>query len=169
MMHLLDANVFMEAHRLYYPIEVAPTFWSWLASAHLVGEIGSVERVRKEILDGEPKSENARSDPLVEWVKGTPKEFWVKPSDDVPDALKRLATWAYDPVRQYKQAAVAEFMASADLHLIAQAIADDCVVVTREQAAPESRRRIKIPDVCDAFSVKWMDPFRLYRELGLQL
>jgi hypothetical protein len=41
--------------------------------------------------------------------------------------------------------------------------------VTREQAAPELRRRIKIPDVCDAFGVKCMDPFRLYRELGLQL
>jgi Domain of unknown function (DUF4411) len=116
-MHLLDANVFMEAHRLYYPIDVAPTFWSWLTNAQLVGQVGSVERVRKEILDGEPKGENAPSDPLVDWVKCTPKEFWVKPSDDTADALKQLAAWAYHRDRQYKEAAVAEFMASADLYL----------------------------------------------------
>lgn len=168
-MHLLDANVLMEANRTYYPIDLAPTYWSWLGSSDLVGQVGSIERIRKEIADGQPKGEKAPIDPLVAWANSMPKTFWIKPSDGDPDALKKLATWAYDPEQDYRESAVSEFMASGDLHLIAQALADGSTVVTREQPAPESRKRIKIPDVCTAFGVVCIDPFTLYRSMGLQL
>jgi hypothetical protein len=42
-------------------------------------------------------------------------------------------------------------------------------VVTREQPAPEAKKKIKIPDVCNAFDVAWTDPFSLYRTLGMRL
>lgn len=42
-------------------------------------------------------------------------------------------------------------------------------LVTREQPAPESKTKIKIPDVCTAFGVVWTDPFSLYRALGMRL
>ena len=41
--------------------------------------------------------------------------------------------------------------------------------MTREQPAPDSKKKIKIPDVWKAFSLSWADPFSLYRSLGLQL
>ncbi len=31
-MHLLDANAFMEANRLYYAFDIAPGFWTWPAT-----------------------------------------------------------------------------------------------------------------------------------------
>lgn len=38
-----------------------------------------------------------------------------------------------------------------------------------EANRPGSKKKIKIPDVCDAFNVKWTDPFNLYRALGMRL
>lgn len=48
-------------------------------------------------------------------------------------------------------------------------MATGATVVTREQPAPESKKKIKIPDVCNAFDVGWTDPFSLYRSLGMRL
>ena len=48
-------------------------------------------------------------------------------------------------------------------------MATPATLVTREQPAPDSKKKIKIPDVCNAFDVKWTDPFSLYRTLGLRL
>jgi len=84
-------------------------------------------------------------------------------------AMAELAAWAYEPSRQYRQDAVDEFMASADLKLVAHAMVSGATVVTREQPAPDSTKRIKIPDVCNEFQVSWTDPFSAYRALGLRL
>lgn len=58
---------------------------------------------------------------------------------------------------------------SADYKLIAHAMATGSTVVTREQPAPDSKEKIKIPDVCKDFNVAWTDPFSLYRALGMRL
>jgi hypothetical protein len=42
-------------------------------------------------------------------------------------------------------------------------------LVTREQPAPKSKTKIKIPDVCQAFGVARTDPFSTYRALGRRL
>lgn len=41
-MYLFDANMFINASRLYYSEDVAPTFWEWLASEHHKGRIASM-------------------------------------------------------------------------------------------------------------------------------
>lgn len=60
------------------------------------------------------------------------------------------------------------FLANGGPHnvLIAHAMAIGAVVVTRDRPAPGSKRKIKIPDACEAFGVVWTDPFSLYRTLG---
>ena len=72
----------------------------------------------------------------------------------------------YTPIRD---ATVDEFIDSADLNLIAYAMATEATVVTREQPAPDAKRKIKIPDACIAFGVDWTDPFSTYRALGMRL
>lgn len=83
--------------------------------------------------------------------------------------MARLAAWATDPARQYRQEAVDEFLDSADYQLIAHAMATGATLVTREQPAPESKKNIKIPDACNAMGVPWTDPSSLYRTLGMRL
>ena len=70
--------------------------------------------------------------------------------------------------RLYTDAARREFMGIADYLLVAQAHSRKCLVVTSEQPAPNSKRKIKIPDACDAMNVSYFGPFDLYRKLGLR-
>ncbi|WZH53398.1 MAG: DUF4411 family protein [Nocardioides alkalitolerans] len=160
-MYLLDANAFMEASRLYYAFDIAPGFWSWLGDPALAGQVASIEAVKDEITAG--------TGDLVAWARARPPSFWLTDTADVVSAMAELSAWATDPARQYRQEAKDEFLDSADYKLIAHAMAIGGVVVTRERPAPESKKRIKIPDVCDAFGVDWTDPFSLYRTLGMRL
>lgn len=160
-MYLLDANTFMEGSRLYYAFDIAPGFWTWLADPALSGQVASIEAVRNEIIAGHGD--------LVDWAKQLPRSFWLAESAQVVRAMTDLAKWASSASRKYTQAAVTEFMGSADLGLVAHALVGGATVVTREQPAPEAKKRIKIPDVCDAFRVAWSNPFAIYRQLGLRL
>lgn len=158
-MYLLDANTFMEASRLYYGFDTAPGFWTWISAQG--DQVGSIRAVKDEIAAGTGE--------LVTWAQQRPDRFWASESDAVVSALRDLADWAVDPGRQYRQEAITEFLDSADYELIAHALAFGATVVTRERPAPESRKKIKIPDACDAFKVPWTDPFSLYRNLGMRL
>ncbi len=158
---MLDANAFMEANRLYYAYDIAPGFWTWLANTSLAGEVASIDAIKDEITAG--------SGELVEWARALPSTFWLPDSEDVVTGMTELAAWSTDPSRSFRQAAADEFLGSADLKLIAHAIAARASVVTRERSEPESRKKIKIPDVCIAFGVDSTDPFSAYRALGMRL
>jgi hypothetical protein len=67
---------------------------------------------------------------------------------------------------QYFAAAKAAFAAGADGWLIAYARTQGLVVVTNEQPAPASKRRVKIPDVCNAFGVNYVETFAMLRALS---
>ena len=52
--------------------------------------------------------------------------------------------------------------------LVAFAAVQNGVVVTNEQPAPESKREIKLPDVCVQFGVTYKDTFQMLRELAVR-
>lgn len=160
-MYLLDANAFMEASRRYYADDIAPGFWTWLADPQLSTRVASVAAVRDEIIVGKGH--------LVEWARNRPASFWIAENRASLRAMRVLAAWAAEPSRGFHQAAVDEFLDSADISLIAHALTAQATVVTHEQPAPEAKRRIKIPDVCRAFEVACTDPFSTYRSLGMRL
>lgn len=93
---------------------------------------------------------------------------WLADDDSSLAMVGQLAAWAAGG-SQYRQKAVNEFMGSGDIRLIATAAAHGHTVVTNETPAPESRKRIKIPDVCAAFDVPCRNAFSAYRELDLQV
>lgn len=160
-MFLLDANAFMEANRHYYAFDLAPGFWTWLEDPGLADQVASVAAIKNEITGGAGQ--------LVDWAQALRAEFWWQDSDDTVAAMTRLVQWATDPARVYTQAAVNQFLASGDLRLIAHALVAAATVVTRERSAPDSKKDIKIPDVCLAFGVACVDPFTAYRSMGLRL
>jgi hypothetical protein len=160
-MYLLDSNAFMEANRLYYAFDIAPGFWTWLASPTLADQLGSIEPVKAEI--------SAGTGDLVAWARARPEAFWLVDTAEVVTAMTDIAAWVTDPARLYRQEAIDEFLDSADYRLIAHARATGSTVVTREQPAPDSKKKVKIPDVCHAFDVAWTDPFSAYRALGMRL
>lgn len=160
-MFLLDANSFMEANRNYYAFDLAPGFWTWLEDPGLADQVASVDAIKDEITSGTGQ--------LVNWAQALRAEFWWQDAADTVAAMTRLVHWATDPERSHNQAATNKFLASGDLRLIAHALVAGATVVTRERSAPDSKKDIKIPDVCAAFGVACVDPFTAYRAMGLRL
>ena len=74
-------------------------------------------------------------------------------------------TWA-QAQPQYFPAAKAAFAARADGWLIAYAKAHSLVIATDEAPNPAIKRRVPIPDVCNAFGVNYIGTFDMLRALG---
>ena len=160
-MSLLDANAFIEARRFYYGFDLAPGFRQWLADPARRGRVASLGAVKDEIMAG--------TDELVAWARDLDPAFWLPDTQEAVSAIAEVSAWATDPERSYTQTAIDTFLDSPDLQLVGHARAVGGVVVTRERPAPNSQRRIKIPDVCAAFGIDVVDPIRAHREMGLTL
>ncbi len=160
MAYLLDANVFIEAHRRYYAFDICPGFWVALANHNGTGNLKSIDRVKTE--------EFARgTDGLLNWARtAVPGDFFANSSDtDIIQAYRDAVNWVNSQTR-FSQAAKNEYAQSVDGWLIAYAKARGMILVTHEERAPASRNSVKIPDVCDAIGVTCRNTFEMLRDLG---
>lgn len=160
---LIDSDVLITAKNRYYAFSICPGFWDSLLHANKTGRLISIDRVQQELLNGSP------DDDLVEWVKkSVPSEFFESCGDQaVVDAYREILVWAQRHSR-YTDEAFAKFASGADGWLVAYSKVSGSIVVTNEQPAPESKKGIKLPDVCDAFSVRYADTFSMLHQLRAQ-
>lgn len=111
------------------------------------------------------------NDDLAAWAKNKFSFAFEKTKDDSDILINysKLMKWANEQ-SQFYQLAKDEFarVDNADAWVIAYAIAKNVVVVTQEVLNKESKRKIPIPNVCDAFDIKSIDTFTLLRELNFQ-
>jgi len=155
--YVLDANVFMEAHRRYYQMEICPGFWEVLA-AHGPERLISISQVREEIYAGE--------DALKTWVQveiaGT--HFM---NTDAPEVIAHYRDMmrSVQANTHYLDRAKAEFATSADGWIAAYAKAIGGCVVTHEEYDALIRKRVKLPNVCQDLGVPVVDTFALLRQL----
>lgn len=159
MRFLLDANVFIQAHRLHYPFDVFPGFWDWLEQENAKNNVGSIDWVFNEIKDG--------GDPLAKWMKDLDPESWVLKCDD--EATQQgFAQIANDIIANdhYTDSAKAEFLAVADSWLVAKARALGLTVVTEERSHPQKQNKIYIPDICKIYDIPYINTIGLIRALG---
>lgn len=147
----LDSNVFINAAASHYAMRFCPAFWDWIVQSHADGLLASVARVKEEITVVE--------DELKTWVLNLDQSFFVPPDEHTIGAYSEVSSWVNN--RDCFQRAKDQFLSKADPHLIAQAKAHGGIVVTHEVPAPDAKKAIKIPDVCDAMGVGWISPFRL--------
>jgi len=71
-LYILDSDVFIAAKNSYYAFTICPGFWNSLIHHHEAGNIGSIDRVRGELLAGRP------TEGLVQWVKNdVPAGFFM--------------------------------------------------------------------------------------------
>jgi len=159
--YVLDSNVFIDAARRYYAFDIAPPFWSILLNHAKDGHLQSIDRVKVELELGK--------DELARWASGSfHGQFASTEDDDVIAAYRKIMIWSQAQT-QYTDAAKAEFAAVADGWLVAYAMAKGYVIVTLEQFDPNIKRRIKIPNACEAFGVEYIDTFAMMRALGAKL
>jgi len=158
--YALDADVFITAWRQYYAPAFAPMFWETLIGSARDGHLLSIDRVRDELKRG--------NDDLWQWASGSFAPWFVSTDDSaIFGRYREIVTWVQLQNR-FKDAAKAEFCDAADGWLVAYALNGGCTVVTQEAPNPDSKVRVKIPDVCAALNVPCVNTFQMLRKLGVR-
>ncbi len=160
--HLVDSDVFIAAKNLYYSFDICPGFWKSVLHHRREWRVFSVDRVRSELLAGRSTED------LVRWVRNeVPEGFFVQvDTDTVVRAYPDVMMWVQSQPK-YLDHAKAKFATGADGWLVAYAQVHGATVVTNEQSAPESRKEVKLPDVCDQFGVRRDNTFFMLRDLSV--
>jgi hypothetical protein len=161
--YLVDSDVFITAKNVYYAFDICPCFWKSLIHHHGQGRVFSIDRVRSELLAGR------KTEDLVEWVrKELPGSFFLEVDTDAVTAVyTEIMVWVQRHP-DYFDYAKAKFATGADGWLVAYANVHDAIVITNEQPRPDSRKEIKLPDVCKQFGVKHDNTFSMLRSLGIR-
>ncbi|MBI2383789.1 MAG: DUF4411 family protein [Gammaproteobacteria bacterium] len=159
---VLDANVFIQAHRKHYAFELCPGFWASLLHHEQANRVLSIDRVRKELLDGD-------KDALEFWVNSkAPKSFFASTQTaGVARDFAAMMQWVQGHP-QFKSEAKTEFAHKADGWLVAYARATGCTVVTHEEFSPDVKRKVPIPNVCRQFGVPHTDTFSMLKSLKVR-
>ncbi|WP_281872096.1 DUF4411 family protein [Brachybacterium paraconglomeratum] len=103
-MHLVDANVLIEAKNRYYAFDIAPGFWAWLEQGHRTGKLISIDAVRDELVQGD--------DELAEWARGR-RDFFLPIDQLTVQRFRPLSDWARH--QNYRQSALNEFSSDRGL------------------------------------------------------
>lgn len=159
--YAIDANILIGSGRNYYSFEIAPAFWSQLVEKGSE-KIILVDAVRDEIYKNE--------DRLTEWLKENEKSFIIGSSEDekVIETYTKVITTIELSTRYYASAK-AYFAGNADSWLCAHALAHGYTIVTQEKYEPNSKKIVKIPNVCKKFAMNYIDQFRFMKEIGIRL
>lgn len=163
MLYLLDANVLITAHNLYYPIEAVPEYWEWLVHMGNQGQVKMPFEIFEEVKDGP----NGDSDPLFAWLQQAGMKSALLLPDTVDPGLVQhviINGYANDLTDDQLE------QVGRDPFLIAYALSsNDRHVVTVETSEPRKQRQNrKIPDVCKTMGAACCNPFEFNRTLGFR-
>ena len=158
--YLIDTSFFIQAHRIGFPMDVFPSFWNKIKALAGEEKIISIDKVKKEVYVNE--------DELKKWFEINIGGKFFRDSSTIISAYTKVVRWAVSKNNQYNQKALNEFLDAdvADAWLVAYAHANNLIVVTNEVSAPMSKSSIKIPDVCIAFNVPYLNTIQLFRALN---
>ena len=159
MKYLLDTNVFIQAKNEHYGMDFCPGFWDWLIASSEAGIVASVARVHQELRVGRNQ--------LARWSGQLGDEFFLPTDGSVISAATRISAWVSG--LDFRSSAIRKFENSADLYLVAHALAYSSVVVTHEKKRQQSKKRVKIPNVCERFHIECITPFEMLRREGARL
>ncbi|MEO0531443.1 MAG: DUF4411 family protein [Planctomycetota bacterium] len=160
--YVLDADSFIRSKRTHYGFDFCPGYWDALLASFKRGSVVSIEPVRSELERGK--------DDLSDWVaEKSPDGFFAQVTDEGVQAAYAATIRNTQANPQYTAAAKQDFARGADPWLVAYAKVSGCVISTYEVASPDSKARIKLPDVASAFGVKCVQPFEMLRSLSVRL
>lgn len=153
MKYLLDANTYIQAKNLYYNMDFCPAYWDWLDLQCQNGLIASIDQVGRELRDG--------NDELASWTAQRAHHF-LDNADQVTQSnfvliAKKVMEGNFNPANRDL------FLAKADPWLIAKAMTLGATVVSNESHVDELSRKVKVPNICQAFDVPCISTFKLLK------
>ena len=152
MKNFLDRNVLITANREYYGINICPRFWDWILENSVDGVVASVSSVAQKLQAG--------TDQLAQLSRTYQTTFFQQDNPNVSSSVLRNADWVES--QSYTPKAIQWIVNSAHHMLITHATAEEWVVVTHEKPS-NSRNKVKIPNVCEAFGIECWTPFEMLR------
>ncbi len=157
MKYILDANVFIQAHRFYYPEDVFPSVWKWIIEKNDENQVFSIDQIYDEIAKG--------NDDLYKWVSQLNKDAFFLVSTDLSTQLKFTEVADFVQSLNFNQFQKDDFLRCADPWLIATALDKDMILVTQEKYDPNIKRKVLIPNICEEFDVRYIDTIKFFRVL----
>ncbi len=159
---LVDSNFFIQAHRATYPLDIATGFWNKIKEIANSGIIFSIDKVRNELYN--------KNDELEYWCKANLPENFFKDSSNKINEYTQISNWAISKADHYMPNAINEFLDAdeADAFIIAYALSDKekITIVTQEISQPGRKSKIKIPEPCKDFEIKYLNTIDMFRQLG---
>ncbi len=159
--YVLDTGFFIIS-RDYYP-ETFPSFWKKLNEAVSQEIISSVEQVRAELEQYKGEQEH-----LANWISNN-RNIFTNPTPEEQNVVRGIfQNREFQTLISKKQTMKGNPV--ADPFVIAKAIANQSIVVTREKPAPtrkagnkkkrkeEIQGAYKIPDICKHYNVECVLP-----------
>jgi len=156
MKYCLDTNVLIQAWNWYYAPDICSSYWNCLESLIEKGDIFIPEEVFREI--------EKEDDQLLVWVKQHKEIFVHEINQDVEECIKKV----YENPSHHRLVDTLKSRSLADPWVIAHAMAESAVVVTKENIELRSRNRIRIPNVCDDLKIEWINDFEFIRRMGIK-
>lgn len=156
---VLDADVLINANNKYYAQDLCAEFWSHLTDCNRQGTVSSIDKIYDEL--------KGRNDDLHRWAINNKSMFASTHDVRIEQTYGKMVAWVES--NQYSPAAKEEFNRAADGWLAAYALVIGAVLVTHEQPAPGSSKHVKLPDICKAFTIPYVDTFTMLRDLGIHL
>lgn len=87
--YLLDTNIFIQAHRVYYPFDVVPHLWNKFVELSERGLIFSIDKVKNEICySNDP-------DILASWCLNELNDNFFIDSSSCVDVYADISNWVY--------------------------------------------------------------------------
>ena len=160
MAYIFDTNVFIRSKN-EMPFDLWPTFWTRVAEMIAAKQVFSHETVKDEIERGK--------DELTDWISNNANDgFYISNDLAIMQKYAEVQNWARSCLR-FSQQAIAEFAEVADAFLVATAAAKGYTLVTFETPDSNCRRRVKIPDACNAMGVRCCQLNDVIRKLGMTI
>ena len=160
MAYIFDTNIFIRSKN-EMPIDLWPTFWTRVAEMIADKKVFSNEAVKSEIEKG--------NDELTDWIShNATKGFFISNDAGLMMKYAEVLNWAQS-CTHFRPEAIVEFAEVADAFLVATAAAKGYTLVTNETSDPLCRRRVKIPDACNALGVHCCGLNDVLRELGIKI
>lgn len=156
MKYCLDTNVLIQAWNWYYAPDICSDYWSCLESVIKKGNVFIPEEVFREI--------EKEDDQLLAWAKQH-KDIFVH---EIDQEVEKCLAKVYENPLHHRLVDSIKGRSLADPWVIAHAMAENAVVVTKENIELQSRKRIKIPNVCDDLKIEWINDFEFIRRMGIK-
>jgi hypothetical protein len=160
LLHLLDANVLINANRQYYPLDRVPEFWEWLLHWGAAGLVKVPTEIVEEICAG--------TDDLAEWMSDLEHRAALELNEEAEvELVSRVIDEGYAPDLDDEEIEVV----GRDPFLMAYALrnpGERCVVTAEVSRPARTRANRHIPDVCAQFGIQCMDGFGLVRSLNFR-